>query len=196
MYIFSRMNSSLHEIQADLQRLANQQNQLQSNTPNIQPQPPIQPSPPPQMQSFASLHHQQANYTSQHINFNSQHSTPTHNVNQSQLQQHSTYTQQQPSQVTYNTNQQQPINYGNQPGTFTYNNQPQNNDHEYYNGRSFSGQQQQQHQNQMQQMHSLMTGANNSQTSFSGNQQWHSLSQQTPPQPNYNTYSSRYLFIV
>lgn len=187
----AQMNSSLHEIQADLQRLANQQNQLQSNQPNIQSQPPIQPSPPPQMQSFASLHHQQANYTSQHINFNSQHSTPTHNVNQSQLQQHSTFTQQQPSQVTYNTNQQQPINYGNQPGTFTYNNQPQNNEHEYYNGRSFSGTQQQ-HQNQMQQMHSLMTGANNSQTSFSNNQQWHSLSQQTPPQANYNTYSSRY----
>ncbi|CAH1389035.1 unnamed protein product [Nezara viridula] len=187
----AQMNSSLHEIQADLQRLANQQNQLQSNQPNIQPQPPIQPSPPPQMQSFASLHHQQANYTSQHINFNSQHSTPTHNVNQPQLQQHGTFTQQQPSQVSYNTNQQQPINYGNQPGTFTYNNPPQSNEHEYYNGRSFSANQQQ-HQNQMQQMHSLMTGANNSQTNFNSNQQWHSLSQQTPPQSNYNTYSSRY----
>ncbi|XP_014275240.1 patronin isoform X3 [Halyomorpha halys] len=209
----AQMNSSLHEIQVDLQRLANQQNQLQSNQPNIQSQPLVQPSPPPQMQSFASLHHQQANYTSQHINFSSQHTTPTHNVNQPQLQ-HNTFnqqqtsqatynttqqpsqvtyntTQQQPSQVTYNTTQQQPINYGNQPGTFTYNNQPQNNEHEYYNGRSFSGAQQQ-HQNQMQQMHSLMTGANNSQTNYSSNQQWHSLSQQTPPQTNYNTYSSRY----
>lgn len=41
-----RMNSSLHEIQSDLQRLASQQNQMQN--------PPVQSSPQP-MQSFATL---------------------------------------------------------------------------------------------------------------------------------------------
>lgn len=40
------MNSSLHEIQSDLQRLASQQNQMQN--------PPVQSSPQP-MQSFATL---------------------------------------------------------------------------------------------------------------------------------------------
>lgn len=40
------MNSSLHEIQSDLQRLASQQNQLQI---------PVSQNPQPQLQSFATL---------------------------------------------------------------------------------------------------------------------------------------------
>ncbi|XP_014260649.1 patronin isoform X4 [Cimex lectularius] len=193
----AQMNSSLHEIQADLQRLANQQNQLQSNQivnqpvniQNLQQTPPPQQQPQQQqqqpqpqqhmapMQSFASLH-QQSNYSTQHINFNNH----TPNFQQQQQQ------QQQP--------QQQPI-YSNQPYQMSplvnqqmpphINQQSSMNSHEYFNGgrqmNSFNNQQQ-----QMQQMHSLMSTAN-SQQAFNNTQQWHSLSQ-PQQQPNYGTYSA------
>uniref|UniRef100_A0A0K8SS01 Short spindle protein 4 n=1 Tax=Lygus hesperus TaxID=30085 RepID=A0A0K8SS01_LYGHE len=167
----AQMNSSLHEIQADLQRLANQQNQLQNNVGaqnNISnmhgaPVPLQQPQPPPQLQSFASLHHNNA-YSTQHINFNNQ---PPNCSNQ----------------MMYSNQQQGPP-----PPVQGYPN------HEYYNGRSMGYnshlQQQAQQQQQIQQMHSLMSTANN-QPQFNNQQQWHSLSQQPPPpQPNYNTYTS------
>ncbi|KAK9510532.1 hypothetical protein O3M35_005291 [Rhynocoris fuscipes] len=199
----AQMNSSLHEIQADLQRIANQQNQLQSHQlghssnqgnnnmvgggmqpqmlQNLQQQAP-QTQPPPQMQSFASLH-QQASYSTQHINFNSQ---PPPNQQQHSMQQQST----QPMQMQQLQSQQQ-SHYQIQP--------QQQQQHDYYNGRmaSFNTSHNQQ---QMQQMHSLMSGASNNVQHYN-TQQWHSLSQQPqqpPPQPqqtqqpNYNTYNNRY----
>ncbi|CAA9995898.1 unnamed protein product, partial [Nesidiocoris tenuis] len=173
------MNSSLHEISADLQRLANQQNQLQNNvgpqnnisnmhggqSPMVPPQQQHQP--PPQLQSFASLHHNNSTYSTQHINFNNQ----PPNCSSGPMM----YPNQQPT----------PPNYPN---------------HEYFNGQRSMGynshlqqqQQQAQQQQQMQQMHSLMSTGNNQQP-YNNQQQWHSLNQQQPPppQPNYNTYTPR-----
>ncbi|XP_073995220.1 calmodulin-regulated spectrin-associated protein patronin isoform X5 [Rhodnius prolixus] len=189
----AQMNSSLHEIQADLQRLANQQNQLQNNQigqplnqgnmgmPQVL-QPQQQSQQPPQMQSFASLH-QQAGYTTQHINFNSQ---PPQ-----QQQQQQQYPMQQQQHYQLQSQQAPPPQ---QPP------QPPQQQHEYFNGRlaTFNTGHTQQ---QMQQMHSLMSAASNTGQQHYNTQQWHSLSQQSPQppqqqpqqqQPNYNTYSSRY----